>query len=430
MTYDFEVTASKYLHALDDGEVPLLLPVQRHLLHPRRDRASLSSRCPGTWRLRTGCRSRSGGNAWTSTFPAPAGCGSTGTRSPRSTRYKADARPDDWDAVVGPPAREPGSAMTVTSMQVARGRRRGALRGLPALPVPGHRGEEPGPLAVRGARAAGAADGGAGEDSAAAQMPEALLRRPGAAVTVHLRFLQLQQRRIERLEGDGFVDGARAAGRRRARGSPGTRRSRSSAADPRCRALTTDTLGPLSPKPARTSSELRTARAAWSPDAWCGDAGRVRGRVIGAAGAARRLVRLTVAVDNDAPTVGRTDRDAVLRQSLIGAHLLIEAPAARFVSLLDPPAEAREAAPSAAVSTAAGRCSSATRRATTTSCSARRSSCTTTRDRSGERGRAVRRHRDRRDPHPARADDDRRGEGRGPGHRSAGRRDHRPLRCA
>ena len=43
-------------------------------------------------------------------------------------------------------------------------------------------------------------------------------------------------------------------------------------------------------------------------------------------------------------------------------------------------------------------------------------------------GRAVRRDRDRRDPHPAGDDDDRRGEGRGPGHRPAGRRDHRPLR--
>ena len=37
-----------------------------------------------------------------------------------------------------------------------RGRRRGALRGLPALPLPGELGEEPVPLAVRGARTAAA----------------------------------------------------------------------------------------------------------------------------------------------------------------------------------------------------------------------------------------------------------------------------------
>ena len=49
-------------------------------------------------------------------------------------------------------------------------------------------------------------------------------------------------------------------------------------------------------------------------------------------------------------------------------------------------------------------------------------------DRRTERRRAVRLHRDRRDPHAARDDDDRRGEGAGPGHRPAGRPDHRPLR--
>ena len=48
--------------------------------------------------------------------------------------------------------------------------------------------------------------------------------------------------------------------------------------------------------------------------------------------------------------------------------------------------------------------------------------------RPGERRRLLRRHRDRRDADPAGADDDRRREGRGPGHRSTGGGDHRPLR--
>ncbi len=45
-----------------------------------------------------------------------------------------------------------------------------------------------------------------------------------------------------------------------------------------------------------------------------------------------------------------------------------------------------------------------------------------------ERGRPVRRHRDRRDPRPAGPDAHRRGEGRGPGHRPPRRRHHRSLR--
>ena len=49
-------------------------------------------------------------------------------------------------------------------------------------------------------------------------------------------------------------------------------------------------------------------------------------------------------------------------------------------------------------------------------------------DRRTERRRAVRLHRDRRDPHPAGHDDDRRGEGAGPRHRPAGGADHRPVR--
>ena len=37
-TYDFEVAAAKYLHALDDGVVPIVAPVLGHRLLPRRRR--------------------------------------------------------------------------------------------------------------------------------------------------------------------------------------------------------------------------------------------------------------------------------------------------------------------------------------------------------------------------------------------------------
>jgi hypothetical protein len=54
------------------------------------------------------------------------------------------------------------------------------------------------------------------------------------------------------------------------------------------------------------------------------------------------LVRLRIAVTNTATPV--TEKDAALRSSLIGAHLLLVAGDARFVSVIDPPEDAREAA--------------------------------------------------------------------------------------
>ena len=56
------------------------------------------------------------------------------------------------------------------------------------------------------------------------------------------------------------------------------------------------------------------------------------------------LYRLTVSVDNQASADGMTAEDA-LRRSLVGTHLIIETgPPAAFVSVIDPPADAREAA--------------------------------------------------------------------------------------
>ena len=80
----------------------------------------------------------------------------------------------------------------------------------------------------------------------------------------------------------------------------------------------------------------------------------------------------------------------------------------------------RRPPPPAAASTAAGRCWPGDRATDRHAARCRRSSCTTTREIAArERGRAVRLHRDRRDPHAAGDDDDRRGEGRGPRHRPA-----------
>ncbi len=54
-------------------------------------------------------------------------------------------------------------------------------------------------------------------------------------------------------------------------------------------------------------------------------------------------VRLSVSVDNEHPDVA-LDKDAAIRSSLIGAHVLLEARDADFISLLEPPEEAGAAA--------------------------------------------------------------------------------------
>jgi hypothetical protein len=54
-------------------------------------------------------------------------------------------------------------------------------------------------------------------------------------------------------------------------------------------------------------------------------------------------LRLSVTVENTAPVRAQTKDDAI-RTSLIGAHLLLQASGCQFVSLLDPPEDARESA--------------------------------------------------------------------------------------
>ncbi|WP_239069445.1 MULTISPECIES: hypothetical protein [unclassified Streptomyces] len=55
------------------------------------------------------------------------------------------------------------------------------------------------------------------------------------------------------------------------------------------------------------------------------------------------FVRLSVSVDNEHPDTA-ADKDAAIRASLIGSHLLLQAHGAGFVSLLEPPDEAAGAA--------------------------------------------------------------------------------------
>ncbi len=154
------------------------------------------------------------------------------------------------------------------------------------------------------------------------------------------------------------------------------------------------------------------------------------------AGPARAVIRAcsssastwsTAPAGRRANATGWTARDVAARYSFVGTHLLLTAQGHQVRVAARRPGLGggrRRVMHPVAVLAGAGRRRRRRRRA----CWCRRSSSATTRDRAGERGRPVRRHRDRRDPHAAGHDDDRAGEGRGARHRPAGGRDPGPLR--
>ena len=136
------------------------------------------------------------------------------------------------------------------------------------------------------------------------------------------------------------------------------------------------------------------------------------GQRVRSAGASRRAASLTVSIDNEATADGLTSKEEALRGSLLGTHVIIEShdPAAAFISVIDPPDYARNAAGSAG-NNAAGRFWLASRSGLGGPRLADHP-VRLSRDRRREHRVPVRRHRDRRDPHAAGADDDRRREGR------------------
>jgi hypothetical protein len=183
----------------------------------------------------------------------------------------------------------------------------------------------------------GAAEAGLGEEAGLAVQ---CLVRPddgAATVTVHLRFLQLQRRQAERGTPDGgfepvaelragtavWITWDEAVEVERELGT-------FPAAELRGRVrLTVEIPGGEAVEPVTGGRLVRRRRplhAAVTLDAE-EDGG---------------LLRLRIAVGNTAEPVA--DRDAALRSSLIGAHLLLEAGRGRFVSVIDPPEEARAAA--------------------------------------------------------------------------------------
>ena len=162
-TYDFEVAAAKYLHALDDGEIPLRAAVLRHGVLPRRERrlraAPVAWHVEASFRLPVAGVARRDGPVLPEQRLDPA--------APRhARRARSGTRPSGrcptWDDASSGCSRKPARTLMTRAMppvdRVRGGpsrRRRRAVRGLRALPVPRLGGEEPGALAVRRARPAG-----------------------------------------------------------------------------------------------------------------------------------------------------------------------------------------------------------------------------------------------------------------------------------
>ena len=175
----------------------------------------------------------------------------------------------------------------------------------------------------------GAAAAGLGEE---AELAVECLVRPGdgdAAVTVHLRFLQLQHRQAQRTDGAGFADVDEL------RAGPAAWTTWDEAVE------VERELGTF-PLPALRRGVHQMVQVDGGEDVEEVPGGRLvrrrrplRGRVSMQTAPDGAVQRLRIGVRNAA---GRAaDAEAALGSSLIGTHLLLAAADARFVSVIDPP---------------------------------------------------------------------------------------------
>ena len=155
------------------------------------------------------------------------------------------------------------------------------------------------------------------------------LLTPGGHVTVHLRFLHLQVRVVERPAGPGLVEAVPAV-----TVDGETILSWDEAVEheitlppftgpPLDFPVTVPGFASVEPLPAGAG---RIARRRWPLTA----------RVLVNAAPDGDLLRLTVTVTNEHPDPV-ADKESTARHSLLGTHLLLEATGASFVSLVDPP---------------------------------------------------------------------------------------------
>ncbi len=193
----------------------------------------------------------------------------------------------------------------------------------------------------------GAAEAFVGEE--AELSADCLLRGSSSgAVGVHLRFLQLQRREVERVTGEagGFepVDRLTVGARSWLRWDEAVEHEVE---------LPTRRLDDLTEQARDEPVDVAGSEAV---ELLFDDDGTLAGRLVRrtwplhavvtmAAAPVDGLVRLSLRVRNVAPgPVTDDDKDAAIRCSLIGAHLLVSATGADFVSLLEPPPDAAAAA--------------------------------------------------------------------------------------
>jgi len=196
----------------------------------------------------------------------------------------------------------------------------------------------------------GAADRGVGEDST--MRVECVLDRDDGVVEPVLRFLQLQVRTVEAAR-DGAVDAARRGGFEAVPELVVDGRTWVSWDEAVEVEIALGAFG-VADLQDGVGRDVRVPGGADVED--LGPAGRlvrtrfpVRGRVELTAAPIGDAVRLTVDVRNetvldDVVAPGVPVKDIAIRHSLIGAHLLLAARDARFVSLLEPPDRLADAA--------------------------------------------------------------------------------------
>ena len=252
-------------------------------------------------------------------------------------------------------------------------------------------------------------------------------REMQAALSIHVRFLQLQQRRTEQVDDQGgyvSVPELRVGAERWFTWDEAVEVESSrtvlladlvSGASWIVAAEATESIEPVHDQNGKAAGRL--ARQRWAVAATV------------AARPSPSPCTLSVSIDNQATVDGLAGKDDSVRRSLLGTHMIVEShdPQVAFVSVIDPPDYAQEAA----------------QQCTQHRCwpvlvgepgeaSAVLGSPIILYDYPEIAGRhrvTLRRHRDRRNPDAAGAHDDRRRKGGGAGDRSKGCRDHRSLRC-
>lgn len=198
----------------------------------------------------------------------------------------------------------------------------------------------------------GAETAGIGEDSHLSMhclldlRPNETPQKTQAALTIHLRFLQLQQRRTERADDRGGylpVPELRVAGERWFSWDEAVEME-SSRAVPLAdlmvgqswsvAAEATESIEPVHDQ--RGEPAGRLIRQRWA----------VAATVFARLEPVDGLRRLTVSVDNQGTTDVLTSKDEALRHSLLGTHVIIECrdPDVAFLSVIDPPSHAQDAA--------------------------------------------------------------------------------------